>query len=271
MNDPLVSIIIPTYNSGVTLDGCLKSIKRQTYKNIEIIIVDKFSTDNTKEIAKKYTDIIFEKGPERSTQFNFAARYAKGKYIYRVDSDFIVETKVIEECIEKCEKEGFNAVAVHNTSDPTISFWSKVRKFERDMYKDDEINIGARFFKKSIFEKVGGFDESLVAGEDYDIHNKFLRIGCKIGKIKSEEVHIGEPKTLMDIAKKHYYYGKTIEDFVKKNSDRANKQLNPIRSAYVRHWKEFLYHPILTIGFFIYQFARYSAAGFGFISAKVGK
>jgi|SRR5659263_47129 len=271
MDEPLVSIIIPTYNSESTLDVCLNSIKDQTYKNIEIIIVDKFSTDNTKGIAKKYTNKILEKGPERSTQFNFASKHANRKYIYRVDSDFIVGPKVVEECIAKCEHEGFDAIAVHNTSDPTISFWSKVRKFERDMYKDDEINIGARFFKKSIFEAVGGFDESLVAGEDYDIHNKFLRMGCKIGKIESEEIHIGEPKTLIEIAKKHYYYGKTIGDFIKKNPDRADSQLNPVRGAYVRHWKEFLWHPILSLGFFIYQIVRYSSAGLGYISIKVKK
>src|SRR5659263_671550 len=135
MDEPLVSIIIPTYNSESTLDVCLNSTKDQTYKNIEIIIVDKFSTDNTKGIAKKYTNKILEKGPERSTQFNFASKHANRKYIYRVDFDFIVGPKVVEECIAKCEHEGFDAIAVHNTSDPTISFWSKVRKFERDMYK----------------------------------------------------------------------------------------------------------------------------------------
>lgn len=266
---PLVTIIIPTYNSETALDACLQSIAKQTYKNTEIIIVDKFSTDKTKEIAIKYTEIILEKGPERCSQLNFAAKHANGKYIYRIDSDFIVDPKVIEECVDKCENEGFHAIAVHNTSDPTISFWSSVRKFERDMYKDDDTNIGARFFKRSMFEAVGGFDESLVAGEDYDIHNKFLRIGCRIGRIHSQETHVGEPKTLVEIINKHYYYGKTIGTFITKNPDKADKQLNPIRGAYIRHWKEFLKHPILAAGFCIYQFTRYGSAGLGYISTKV--
>ncbi|AEF97132.1 glycosyltransferase family 2 protein [Methanotorris igneus] len=57
--DNLVSVIIPTYNSEKTIGICLESIKNQTYKNIEIIVVDKFSNDNTVEIAKKYTDKVF--------------------------------------------------------------------------------------------------------------------------------------------------------------------------------------------------------------------
>jgi probable beta-1,3-galactosyltransferase len=59
MKNPLVSVIIPTYNSSRTLEKCLKSIKNQTYKNIEIIVVDNNSIDNTKEIAKKYTGKVY--------------------------------------------------------------------------------------------------------------------------------------------------------------------------------------------------------------------
>ena len=52
--EPLVSVIVPTYNSAMTLDECLRALKGQDYKNIEIIVTDSFSKDNTKEIASKY-------------------------------------------------------------------------------------------------------------------------------------------------------------------------------------------------------------------------
>ena len=54
MDEPLVSIIIPTYSSEKTLPICLESIKRQTYKNVEVIVADNFSTDRTVEIARSY-------------------------------------------------------------------------------------------------------------------------------------------------------------------------------------------------------------------------
>jgi len=52
-NFPKISVIVPTYNSSRTIEKCLKSIKNQTYQNIEIIVIDNNSSDNTLKIAKK--------------------------------------------------------------------------------------------------------------------------------------------------------------------------------------------------------------------------
>ncbi len=270
-NQPLVSIVIPTKNSGRFLERCLDSIKKQTYRNIEIIVVDNKSDDNTRKVARRYTDKVFVvDAGERSEQINFGIKKSKGKYVYRVDSDFILDSNVVKEAVEKCEKEGYDAICIHNTSDPTVSFWARVRKLERDCYKGDELNVGARFFRKDIVKEIGGFDERLVAAEDYDFHNRLLKAGYKIGRIKAEEIHLGEPKSLWEVAKKHYYYGKTIVRFIEKNRGRGIKQLNPIRPAFIRHWKEFARHPLLTFGFIVYQLVKYFSGGLGYLKAKLG-
>ena len=112
---------------------CLDSIVNQQYKNIEIIIVDNYSTDNTLEIARKYTNAVYTFGPERGFQINYGVKMASGKYIYRVDSDFVLEpTSLAKQLV--AESNNYGAIIIHNTSDPTVSFWAKVRKFERDMY-----------------------------------------------------------------------------------------------------------------------------------------
>ena len=90
MDNPLVSVIITTKNSSRTLETCLKSIKDQTYKNIELIVIDNNSIDNTKEIAKKYTNKVFNYGPERSAQRNFGAKQAKGEYLLTTIAMFIL-------------------------------------------------------------------------------------------------------------------------------------------------------------------------------------
>ena len=81
MKKPLLSVIVPTKNSERFLERCLKSIKSQTYKNLEIIVVDNNSNDKTKEIAEKYTKLVFNKGPERSAQRNFGVLKSKGEFV----------------------------------------------------------------------------------------------------------------------------------------------------------------------------------------------
>src|SRR3972149_12153043 len=99
--DSLVSVIVPTKNSEKFIGECLASIKNQTYRNIEIIVVDNNSTDRTKDIAKKFTDGVYNKGPERSAQRNFGVSRAKGECVLIIDSDMQLNKKVVEECVEK--------------------------------------------------------------------------------------------------------------------------------------------------------------------------
>ncbi|MCL0034860.1 glycosyltransferase [Dehalococcoidia bacterium] len=271
MNDrPLVSIIIPTYNSQRTLERCLNSIGRQTYKNIEVIVVDNGSVDKTAEIAQVcgakvhiLTDV------ERSKQINYGVKMAHGKYVYRVDSDFILDYDIVEQATARCEDEGYDAVSIFCSPDPTISFWAKVRKLEKDCYKGELLYAGARFFRKDVFEAIGGFRENLIAAEDYDLYHRLKQAGCRIAKIKSQELHLGEPKTLRDIARKQYYYGSTINGFLKVNSIRGLIQVSPIRAPLIRNWRRFARHPLLTIGFVVYYIVQYTSALAGFMTAKV--
>ena len=268
VREPLVSVIVPTRNSGLTIERCLKSIILQTYPNIEIIVVDNYSTDNTRNVSENLGIRFYTAGPERSVQVNLGIHLAKGEYKYRADSDFILEPTVVEEAVRMCELEGCDMIAVHNTSDPTISFWSRVRKLERDCYRDDDMNIAARFIRTGVFKKLGGFDENLIASEDYELHNRLIEMGYKCGRINAQEVHIGEPKTLRDVISKHIFYGSVIDGFIKKCPDIWMEQLSPFRFAYLRHWRDFLHEPVLMLGFIVYQMVRYCAALIGFLKAK---
>lgn len=262
--NPLVSVIIPTKNSSKTLAQCLDSLKNQVYENTEIIVVDNYSTDNTLEIAKWYTNAVYTFSPERSSQINYGVRMSSGKYIYRVDSDFILEPQIISEAVNAAESNNYAAILIHNTSDPTVSFWAKVRKFERDMYESDDLNIAVRFIRRDIFLALGGFDPELIYGEDYDLHNRIIQ-KYSIGRINSKEMHLAEYKSLIEVAKKNYYYGKSASKFLKKNKGRGIKQVSPFRKTYLKHLNEFMRNPILTIGFIIYQVVRYASGMLGLL------
>jgi glycosyltransferase involved in cell wall biosynthesis len=266
----LVSVIIPTKNSEKYLQKCLESIKKQTFKDFEIILVDNFSEDKTREIAKKYTDKIFLQGPERSAQTNFGVSKASGKYIYKVDSDFVLEPDVIKECVQEIEK-GFDAIVVHNSLDESVSFLAKIRNFEVSMYKYDLAHSSARFVKKDVYQKIGGFNPKITAGEDYDFQRKLNQNGFKTGFIKAEALHLDEPRNrdFFKLMKKFFYYGVDSVNYFQKNKQEITKQT--MRFVYFKHLHKFIKHPILALGFVFYMFSKFLFGGAGLVYAKLLK
>jgi len=182
----LVSVVVTTRNEEEHIENCLKSVKRQTYpeKRIEIILIDNKSCDRTVEIARKFTSNIAKTGPERSSQRNLGAYEAKGKYLLFLDADMILSDNVIWECVDKCESEGYIALYVPERIIGR-GFWVKARDFERSFYNSTCIDA-VRFIVRTMFLKIGGFDESLTGPEDWDLdrrkgagedrHNKFSTV-----------------------------------------------------------------------------------------------
>lgn len=99
---PLVSVIIPTYNRSYSLQDTIKAALNQTYKNIEIIIVDDGSTDNTKNLISTFGDKIVYVQKLHTGQAdtrNVGLKYSKGEIIAPLDSDDIWDDKYLEKSI----------------------------------------------------------------------------------------------------------------------------------------------------------------------------
>lgn len=105
-NNPLVSVIVPVYNVEQYLDECLNSIRQQTYENLEIIVVEDCSTDNSLNTFIKHSEdprvklIQHGKNSGLSAARNTGIDAAKGDYIMFVDSDDIVQLSLIELCVK---------------------------------------------------------------------------------------------------------------------------------------------------------------------------
>jgi len=264
----LVSVIIPTKNSAAYLERCLESIKAQTYPEIEIIVVDNHSSDATPEISARYGTVITG-GPERSAQFNQGVNHARGAYFYRVDGDFELEPEVVEACVTAVQKEGADIVAVPNRS-ADGSYWARVRQLERETYLDDDLIVAARFWRREAFEAVGGFDESLVSCEDYDLHNRMIKGGFKLGRVKPCEIHLGEPDSLWEHTKKSFYYGPSAWRYVLKHPSQGVRQMFPLRASYWRHRGELIKHPRELLGLILLKTAHYGAAGLAILLSWFG-
>ena len=106
MDNSLVSIIIPIYNVEQYLDRCIKSVINQTYKNIEIILVDDGSTDKCPEICDQYAQkdnrivVIHKENGGLSSARNAGMKVLKGEYMLFVDSDDWIKGNTVEELLQ---------------------------------------------------------------------------------------------------------------------------------------------------------------------------
>lgn len=105
---PLVSIVVPAYNVAAYLEECIQSLLKQTYKNIEIIIVDDGSTDKTGEICDSFScsnvQVIHKENGGLSSARNAGIRRAAGEYIAFVDSDDYVASEYVQTMLELIEE-----------------------------------------------------------------------------------------------------------------------------------------------------------------------
>lgn len=266
--NPKISVIVPTRNSERFLETCLKSIRAQDYPNIELIVVDNFSTDGTEAIAVKWADAVYQIGPERSAQINYGASKCHGEYVFRVDSDFFVPPRVVSECIEYIDH-GFEAVVVNNVPDTSAGFLSRIRMFEIQMYLESLEHTCARFFKREVFEKVGGYNVDVTAGEDYDLQARLVAIGTKFAIASETMIHLDEPTSFFVLMRKYFMYGRDFHNYVNHNRDGYRQKLDFLRPEYVKNWRKFVGDPALATCFILYHFAKFFSGALGYLSEKV--
>src|SRR5882672_4445449 len=204
MSQPLVSIIVPTYKSAKTLTACLQSIKDQTYPAIEVIVVDNNSTDNTAEIARAFTKHVYIRGPERSAQRNYGVQVSKGKYVVIIDSDMELGPKVIEACVATTESSQQIGGVVIPEESFGEGFWAQCKRLERSFYVGVDWMEAARFYRKDLYQKLGGYNEKLVSGEDWDLSQRIGKIST-IGRVSEFIMHNEGRLRLGTTLKKKYY------------------------------------------------------------------
>lgn len=246
MSRPLVSVVVPTFNSERFLEECLRSIRRQTYTNIKVIVVDNYSTDKTREIAEKYgAKVVLCRGI-RSRARNVGAGLSKGEFILSIDSDMELTSNVVNECVVKMEND-FDAVIIPEVS-VGEGFWAECRALEKLCYIGDDLIEAARFFRLEVFERVGGYDGELVFGEDWDLNQRIREAGYRIGRINAFIEHHEGRLSLSKTVKKKYQYGKTLKKYARKHPKEAKRQLKLIRPAFIRNRRKLTKDPVHAFG-----------------------
>lgn len=180
-NEPLISVIIAVYNPGKYLRACLDSIVNQTYRNLEIILVDDGSTDDSLRICQEYAEkdnriVVHHKDNSGvSATRNQGIRLAHGDYFSFIDSDDILEIDAFEYLINLIKEHNVDAVnyehyitfpqneTVHKLAPDNYGLFDKRGAMKQLVY-----NVAFawnKLFSKKIIENVW-FDEEICRGED---------------------------------------------------------------------------------------------------------
>lgn len=266
-----ISIIIPTRNEAKNLPRLFASLAKQSFTDFEIILVDNFSADDTLKIASKFTDKFFQKGPERTAQRNFGIGKAAGGYILFLDADMELQPDVLNQCYQLIESNKNMAGVLIDELSVGNSFLTKIKALEKEIYSGRAEIEAARFFRKKDLIKIGGYDENLISGEDWDLSQRMKKLGS-FAKISAKIYH-HETDSLISDVKKKYYYALYIKKYASKHPNYFAKQAGFLNRFLILFAKPqlILKHPAEFVGLIflkLVQFLAYLVASPNKISYK---
>lgn len=272
-----LSVVITTRNEAANIANCIHAFDA-VRDEVEVIVVDNASTDDTKKIAADLGATVLDKGPERCAQRNLGWQMAKAEWVIVLDADMILPQETIKEMLGIAGRgqdlgrktEDGRPDLVSKVSSP-LAYWIpeirtgsgirvKARNFERSFYDGTCIDA-LRLFHKSILEKTGGYDESLIAGgEDWELDIRILETGAKCAILKNHLVHNEKQLTLKRMLEKKAYYSKSMTAYQAKwrGHPALKKQFGLLYrffGVFVERgkWKRLLRHPVLA---FVMYFER---------------
>ena len=212
---PLISIVIPTYNRADLIPKAIQSVIDQTYQNWELIIVDNYSDDGTKEVIHSFKDprismLLIPRTGSVAASRNLGVLHSKGEWIAFLDSDdwwFPEKLKTVSEVIQNGPDLIYHDLQiVSGLDDENSPRKTKSRKLKDPIFLDlllngNDIALSSVTLRKSIFMKVNGMNESpnFFAIEDYEtwlriakVTNKFAHIPRALGAYQLHDGNIGK-------------------------------------------------------------------------------
>jgi glycosyltransferase involved in cell wall biosynthesis len=233
---PLVSVIIPTYNRAYLVTDAIDSVLNQTYKNFELLVVDDYSTDNTKDVVETYSDSRIKylintrkKGAQGARNTGLYA--ANGEWVAMLDSDDAWLPEKLEKQLDLPAKADEDLAGV-SCGFALFNFrmnkimqkrYPQKRLFTKNdlLYKNYIGGFSVFIFKRNVGLKIGGFDERFSSRQDIDFYLSIIDEGNidVVNEILVYNRYKNEDKISKDFTKKI----ESIIIFCKKYSEQIDK------------------------------------------------
>lgn len=212
---PIVSFIIPAKNEEEMLPATLDRIHIivGNYFKYEILVIDNDSSDNTAVVAKsKGAKVLWKDVGTIGSLRNTAAKKAKGKYLVFIDADVSITDDWLKPFIDVMEllKADEKIITGSRCSTDKDAGWIANSWFRREqkLHLTTHVGTGHMITSKQFFDSLGGFDESLQTGEDYEFCARAKRKGASIFENhKLRVIHYGVPRTLSEFMRREIWHG----------------------------------------------------------------
>ena len=267
----MISVIVPLYNEQDYIENCLNSIITQTYKDIEIVVINDGSTDNSLQISEKiaFTDnrikIISQQNSGLSAARNIGIENSSGELVMFVDADDELENYAIEKLYNALIEEGIDGVVgkisviydAHRELEEADNWYYNIRYNGAKIINDDIINdihcsASAKLFKRSIIENYKIRFPKGLCYEDAYWHWTYFSVCKKIYFIKESVYKYFRRKTSImsstfenkeGLAIQHLYIVRKIFMFWEKNNILLCRELTAINLLEKYFWFAFRFSP----------------------------
>jgi len=257
-----VSFVVPTRDAARTLRSCLESIRRQQYADVEVVVVDNGSRDATFAIAAELADIVAIGGPERGAQRNLGAALATGEVLVFADADMVFEPEVAREVhAQLARDERCGAVVIPELAFGT-GFWARCRVLEKELYLDDPAVEAARGVRANDFATVGGYDESFVGGEDWDLADRVAEVAGEVTRTEARVWHDEGRIRLGVTFRKKRYYGRGLATYVERERRR------PLGRRALHRPAQLARRPLLAAGLAVLKAVELAGATCGVVDER---
>lgn len=223
--DELVTVILPARNEEPFLGACLRSVRRQDYPNLQIVVVDGDSSDDTVRVVREQMaedariELLHNPRHNIPSSLNLAVARARGRWVVRVDAHCTLDADYVRTAVGRLQEGTWSGVggrkvgvgqtpagrAISVAMSSKLGVGNSTYHFGTTEQEVDHVPFGA--YPLDVIRGLGGWDDRLTANEDFEFDNRLRRAGLRLLFDPRLEIHWHCRQSITDLYRQYRRYG----------------------------------------------------------------